>query len=76
MCALSLCLTATALPASAEGEEDIDLISDTSEETPVADGEPADGEETAEEATRSETQEEITITAAQVTRYMEKKERL
>ena len=73
VCALSLCLTATALPASAEGEEDIDLISDTSEETPVADGEPADGEETAEEATRSEAQEEITITAAQVTRYMEKK---
>ena len=26
VCALSLCLTATALPASAEGEEDIDLI--------------------------------------------------
>lgn len=73
VCALSLCLTATALPASAEGEEDIALISDTSEETPVVDGEPADGEETAEEATRSEAQEEITITAAQVTQYMEKK---
>ena len=66
------------LPAAAEGEEDIALIADTSEETPVADGTPdetaGDGEADAEEeATRTETQEEIEITAEQVTQYMQKK---
>ena len=76
--ALSLCLTSVSLPAAAEGEEDIALIADTSEETPVADGTPdetaGDGEADAEEeATRTETQEEIEITAEQVTQYMQKK---
>lgn len=65
--ALSLCLTSVSLPAAAEGEEDIALIADTSEETPVADGTPeetaGDGEADAEEeATRTETQEELEIT--------------
>ncbi len=78
ICALSLCFTAVSLPAAAEGEEDIALISDTSEETPVADGTAdetaGDGEAAAEEeATRSETQEEIEITAEQVTQYLQKK---
>ena len=78
ICALSLCFTAVSLPAAAEGEEDIALISDTSEETPAADGtadeNAGDGEAAAEEeATRSETQEEIEITAEQVTQYLQKK---
>ena len=38
ICALSLCMTAVSLPAAAEGEDDIALISDTSEEMPAADG--------------------------------------
>ena len=38
ICALSLCMTAVSLPAAAEGEDDIALISDTSEDMPVADG--------------------------------------
>lgn len=76
ICALSLCMTAVSLPAAAEGEDDIALISDTSEEMPAADG-TADADtadDTAEEeATRSESQEEIAITAEQVTQYMQKK---
>ena len=69
--ALSLCLTSVSLPAAAEGEEDIALIADTSEETPVADGTPdetaGDGEADAEEeATRTETQEEIETQRANV----------
>ena len=76
ICALSLCMTAVSLPAAAEGEDDIALISDTSEEIPAADG-TADADtadDTAEEeATRSESQEEIAITAEQVTQYMQKK---
>ena len=69
ICALSLCMTAVSLPAAAEGEDDIALISDTSEEMPAADG-TADADtadDTAEEATRSESLEEIAITAEQVT---------
>ena len=75
ICALSLCMTAVSLPAAAEGEDDIALISDTSEEMPAADG-TADADtadDTAEEATRSESLEEIAITAEQVTQYMQKK---
>ncbi len=72
VCALTMCIsTASTLSAAAEEDpnEGIMLIDEEGGD-PV---ENADGENTEEEASREEAQEEIEITAEQVTKYMEKK---
>ena len=61
ICALSLCMTAVSLPAAAEGEDDIALISDTSEDMPVADG--TDGGDASSELCNEKRHDKIRIGA-------------